>query len=432
MSKEIIRQAYEAWNSAADMRARRQRCKRYTYGDQWSDLVKDSKGRLRRESEIVAESGKIPLINNLIRQLVKTVVGRYRTMAAEDGVYELPSIGNLATENALAELDSRLLEEFLISGTAIQRISDEERFGRRGVWVDNVDFRRFFVNTFFDPRGWDINLVGMLHDMSFPELASRFCNGSSRRAAALRELYSSGSTAAFAPDALGLPGADIEFFRSHKAGMCRVIEVWTLDAGSLTDGDDVAFRFRWHCRWLAPDGTLLSEYDSPFGHGSHPFAIKFYPLTDGEVHSFVEDVIDQQRSINRMVVLIDKIMATSAKGVLLFPQKQLLKDFSWQEVCRRWAQSDGVIPISGNGEYLPQQVITNAGNSGAYQLLELQLKLFEETAGVGDALTGRSSGGTRGAELFEAQVKNATIALADIFDTFASFTALRNEKALTA
>lgn len=133
-----------------------------------------------------------------------------------------------------------------------------------------------------------------------------------------------------------------------------------------------------------------------------------------------------------MVVLIDKIMATSAKGVLLFPQKQLPKDFSWQEVCRRWAQSDGVIPISGNGEYLPQQVVTNAGNSGAYQLLELQLKLFEETAGVGDALTGRSTTGARGAELFEAQVKNATIALADIFDTFASFTTARNEKALTA
>ncbi len=432
MSKEIIRQAYEAWSNAADMRARRQRCKRYTYGDQWSDIVKDSKGRLRRESEIVAESGKIPLINNLIRQLVKTVVGRYRTAAAEDGVYELPSIANIAAENALAELDSRLLEEFLISGTAVQRISDEERFGRRGIWVDNVDFHRFFVNTFSDPRGWDINLTGMLHDMSFPELAARFCNGSSRRAAALRELYSSDETPAFTPDTLGLPGADIDFFRPRKSGMCRVIEVWTLDAGSLTDGEDVAFRFRWHCRWLAPDGTVLSEYDSPFGHGTHPFAIKFYPLTDGEVHSFVEDVIDQQRSINRMVVLIDKIMATSAKGVLLFPQKQLPKDFSWQEVCRRWAQSDGVIPISGNGEYLPQQVVTNAGNSGAYQLLELQLKLFEETAGVGDALTGRSTTGARGAELFEAQVKNATIALADIFDTFASFTTARNEKALTA
>lgn len=131
--------------------------------------------------------------------------------------------------------------------------------------------------------------------MSFPELAARFCNGSSRRAAALRELYSSDETPAFTPDTLGLPGADIDFFRPRKSGMCRVIEVWTLDAGSLTDGEDVAFRFRWHCRWLAPDGTVLSEYDSPFGHGTHPFAIKFYPLTDGEVHSFVEDVIDQQR-----------------------------------------------------------------------------------------------------------------------------------------
>lgn len=429
MSKEIIHQVYNAWNSAADMRARRDRCKRYTYGDQWSDLVRDSRGRLRRESEIVAESGKSPLINNLIRQLVKTVVGRYRTIAAEEGFYSLAPIKALAGANALPELDSRLLEEFLISGCAIQRICEEERFGHQGVWIDNVDFRRFIVNAFSDPRGWDINMVGMLHDMSFPELAARFSRGSAKRAAALRELYRPDASSAFIPDTVGLPGADIDFFRSRTPGMCRVIELWTLDAGSITEGDSLHYRFKWHCRWLAPDGTVLSEYNSPFAHGSHPFAVKFYPLTDGEVHSFVEDVIDQQRSINRMVVLIDKIMATSAKGVLLFPQKQLVKDFSWQDVCNRWAQSDGVIPISGNGEYLPQQVVTNAGNSGAYQLLELQLRLFEETAGVGDALSGRGSSGVRGAELFDAQVKNATIALADIFDTFSAFTAQRNEKA---
>lgn len=432
MSKEIICQVYDTWNSAADMRRRRLRCKRYTYGDQWSDLVRDSKGRLRRESEIVAESGKLPLINNLIRQLVKTVVGRYRTMAAEENIYAQSHIEGFATDNALSELDSRLLEEFLISGTAVQRICREERFGRGGVWIDNVDFRRFFVNSFTDPRGWDINMIGMLHDMTFPELAARFAKGSAKRAEALKALYTSEETSSFAPESIGMPGADIDFFCPREPGACRVIEVWTLDAGSRAKGDRISYRFLWHCRWLAPDGTVLDEYDSPYGHGSHPFAVKFYPLTDGEVHSFVEDVIDQQRSINRMVVLIDKIMATSAKGVLLFPQKQMVKDFSWQEVCSRWAQSDGVIPISGNGDQLPQQVITNTGNTGAYQLLELQLKLFEETAGVGSALTGRTVEGTRGAELFAAQVKNATIALADIFDTFTAFTTQRNAKALAA
>lgn len=424
--KNAFEAAYAAWAAGASLRARRRRYKRFTYGDQWSDMVELADGRLVREDRYVRQSGKQPMTNNLIRQLVKNIVGRYRTRCAEAGAYS--ALGEIAGANSLDELDSRMLEEFLISGCAVQRVWGGERFGRAGVWVDNVDPESFFVGPFRDPRGWDIGLVGMLHDMTFPEMVNRFAGSDAARESELRSLFESCTRSVGVAAAGGSSGS---FGLSAVPGHCRVAEVWTLDA--RREADDSPKRvFSWHCRWFAPDGRLLDEYDSPFAHASHPFAVKFYPLTDGEVHSFVEDVIDQQRSINRMVVLIDKIMATSAKGVLLFPQKQLLKDFSWQEVCRRWAQSDGVIPISGNGEYLPQQVVTNAGNSGAYQLLELQLKLFEETAGVGDALTGRSSGSTRGAELFEAQVKNATIALADIFDTFASFTALRNEKALTA
>ena len=46
MEKEILRQAYNAWSSAAGLRERRARYKRYTYGDQWSDLVLSSKGHI--------------------------------------------------------------------------------------------------------------------------------------------------------------------------------------------------------------------------------------------------------------------------------------------------------------------------------------------------------------------------------------------------
>lgn len=427
----ILEAAYKAWCAAADLRARRQRYKNYTYGNQWCDTVTDSKGRTIVEGRLLEESGAKPLTNNLIRQLVKTVVGRYRTQAAEAGVYNNEKLKPLALRNNLAELDSRLLEEFLISGCAIQRIVDERRWGGYGVWVDNVDPRDFFVNAFKDPRGWDIDLIGMLHDMTLPEVINRFGAGSPERVAELRRLYAQGGDGSGIAPAISLGEAsDAEnFFCAATPARCRVIEVWTFDCRETAPGS-TGMDFAWHCRYIAPDGTVLSEFDSPYPHQGHPFAVKLYPLTDGEVHSFVEDVIDQQRYINRLIVMIDKMMATSAKGVLLFPMRQMVENLKWDDITRVWAHSDGVIPIRGDEGPLPQQVITNTSGSGAYQLLQMQLKLFEDISGVGDALLGRTHGTARGVEMFDTQVRNATIALADIFDTFTAFTQARNEKAL--
>lgn len=428
-NKEMLRKVYAAWSSGGAMRRRRERYKRYTYGDQWCDVVSDKSGRMMREDEMILRSGKKPLINNLIRQLVKAVVGRYRTRAAEEKLYE----GDFAKRNALGEVDSRMLEEFLISGCAVQRLSEEERFGERGVWVDNVDFRRFFVNRFSDPRGWDIRMAGMLHDMSFAEVVSRFSSGKRKRVEELGRVYGRvRELGSFAAESIGEPGGDINFFCPVDSEDCRVIEVWTLDSRIETRSSDcvgITQKFVWRCRWFAPDGTVISEYDSPFGHGGHPFVVKFFPLTDGEVHSFVEDVVEQQRAINRLMVLIDKIMSTSAKGVLLFPDDQRVDGFDWKQITERWAQADGVIPVSGRGVHLPQQVMTNPSQSGAYELLELQMKLFDDISGVNEALLGRSGSGARGAEMLESQLRNATIALADIFETFGWFRDERDKKA---
>ncbi|MCM1067800.1 MAG: hypothetical protein NC418_09545 [Muribaculaceae bacterium] len=423
-----LEKAYRAWSAAADLRQRRERYKNYTYGKQWADIVTDSSGRSLPEEQLLIESGAKPLSNNLIRQLVKTVVGRFRTRAAEDGSYSTGSLASIARRNALPELDSRALEEFLISGCAIQRVAGDTRRGCRGIRVDNVDPRRFFVNDFRDPRGWDIELVGMLHDMSFPELIDRFAGTSKARQAKLRHIYSITDSGYGGTIAIGEPDDAEEFFNARSDDRCRVIEVWTYDCreGSRAAGLD----FAWHCRWLAPDGTVLAEHDSPFAHRSHPFVVKLYPLTDGEVHSFVEDVIDQQRYINRLIVMIDKMMTSSAKGVLLFPEDQRPAGLKWEQVTKVWARSDGVIPITGKGTHLPQQVVTNTAGTGAYQLLDLQMKLFEDISGVGDALLGRSEGSARGVEMLDARIRNATIALADIFDTFTAFTEARNEKAL--
>lgn len=423
--------AFDAWQAAASLRARRERQKQYTYGDQWCDLVDDGNGNMMVERDLVRATGKRPQTNNLIRRLVKTIIGRYRNLAADGDLYDTDP-ASLDARNSLPELDARLLEEFIISGCAIQRIVAERRPGGQGVWIDNVNPRAFFVNTFADPRGLDIDFIGMLHDMAWPEVVNRFARGSRTRAAALRQIFDTAIQAGrYAPGKfLGVvDAATCDFAASSLPGKMRVIEVWSLEGRQVQMRGRLAMDMVWRCRWLAPDGTLLDEYNSPFRHASHPFVVKFYPLTDGEVHSFVEDVIDQQRAINRLVVLADTMMASSAKGALIFPVDQLARGTTLEDVGRLWSRPDAVIPISGRGNTAPTQVMTSNSGTAPYQLLSLQMQLFDDITGIGDTLLGRDISPSTGANLYNAQVRNAATVLTDLLESFCSFTAARTAKA---
>lgn len=427
---ETLTMAYEAWMNASTLRAARERHKRYTYGDQWSDSVEDNNGNVITEREMLRREGRRPLSNNLLRRMVKTVVGLYRRRAADSGLYDAEPQSAHAI-NYAAELDSRMLEEFIISGCAIQRVYDENRGGRYGVWIDNVDPRRFFCNSFCDPRSFDIEMVGMLHDMTVAQMFNRFGNGSRERAALFASMASM-PAAGHAESVLGLSHAGaIEFF-SPRSGTVRVAEVWQLAAKPSTARGRLRMEMKWMCSWIAADGTVLDRYYSPYGHASHPFVVKFYPLIDGEVHSFVEDVIDQQRTINRHLVLADTIMATSAKGTLLFPMEQLPKGVSINDVGKLWSRPDAVIPISGKSSLMPTQVMTSAAGSPAYSMLDLHMQLFDKTSGINDTLLGNNISGSTGAELYNAQVQNSATVLTDLLDSFASFVAVRDDKLRTA
>lgn len=470
--QSILFAARDAWLAAASFRQRRDRYKRFTYGDQWSDIVTDENNKPIAEYDYIAKSGRKPLTNNVIRQIIKVVVGRYRHSCNENSVYDTPLYDPskpYVVDNDLKELDCRMLEEFLISGCAVQRISSDPRPYFSGLSVDNVDPRMFFVNAYKDPRGRDIELIGMIHDLSFPEIVTRFAANDPDRTAALARTYATNASSSqfSAANCLGA-GVDSEgdFFCS-PSGRCRAIEVWTLDcrnklvchdrndasafmtannpanrhrikkinsrraaAGERPMETRTSIEFVWHCRWFAPDGSLLASYDSPYAHKSHPFALKMYPLTDGEVHSLVEDVIDQQKCINRMIVLIDHMIGSSAKGVLLFPHDQKPANLSWQEISDQWAKSNGIIPIVGrkSGE-MPQQIVTSTSDAGAYQLLSLQMKLFDNISGVGDVLAGRNIPTSTASSLYESQLMNSSIALADIIESFAAFRHDRDLKA---
>ena len=449
----VLRAAYRAWLNATSLRQRRQRNKRFTYGDQWGDITVDRTGRHITEWEKYCTSEGAPITNNLLRQLVKTIVGRFRARYLNEENLNNETNPEKPAEhivNPLDELDSRLLEEFLISGYCIQRIDDGET-------VHNVNPNMFFVNATHDPLGRDCEIVGQLHDLSLAELLSRTAQGSRKRAAMIRRLYSNDPllrAANFASAIGATEAAGEDFWRSHN-GKCRAIEVWTLEsqeawvchnrvtgerkkvpiseARKAKTDPDIDTRWdiitSWHCRWFSPMGELLCHYTSPFNHGGHPFVFKFYPLTDGEVHSFIEDVIDQQKYVNRLITLVDHIMAASAKGVLLFPDSSLPDGFTWDDVRQVWRNSNGILPYSpGINDAKPEQISVNATNIGAYDMIQLQMKLLDNISGVSGALQGREARRGDTTSLYLTQVDNAAVALTDIFDTFNSFRHQRTTK----
>lgn len=228
-SIQIAGAARRAWERAADFRVRRERYKRFTYGDQWNDVVTEPDGTRMTARQQALKHGKDPMTNNLIRRMVKCVVGRFRMWIDEkengNGGGMDAGLRALYRANSLDEMDCRALEEFLISGVAVQRVADDVRPGRSGIRVDNVSPVKFFVNSFTDPRGDDIEMIGMLHDMSPGEAVMRFADGSRSKAKALRELFA--RTAGTGGDGiLGRTNADAgSFDRCSERGRCRLIEV---------------------------------------------------------------------------------------------------------------------------------------------------------------------------------------------------------------
>ena len=143
----------------------------------------------------------------------------------------------------------------------------------------------------------------------------------------------------------------------------------------------------------------------------------------------MEDVIDQQIHVNRLITLIDHIMGTSAKGALLFPVKQKAEGISWEDIGRMWSAPDAVIPYAGTTSVAePRQVTTQGADTTARELLEIQLKMFEDVSGVGQALMGKAAGGGNvGVDRYEAEVRNATITINDLLMTFQHLVDQRDE-----
>ncbi len=482
---DVLMEANYYWNQMNDFREERERNKRYTYGYQWDDIVtvnEDGCIKKMTEGEYIKKQGNVPLKNNMIRRLVRNVVGVFRSQSKEPTCTardrDEQKLGETMSTilqcnrqlNRMSEVDARTMEEFLISGFIVHRKSYGWRNGKEDCWTDYVQPNNFFIdNNMRDFRGWDVSCLGEVHDISFGELCEQFAQ-SPEDYQKLHDIYAYATDKQVISTTMASFGYsnnnDTDFLVPRDYGRCRVIEVWRKEqkpryrchdyqngdifkinvedydyyvtqvnkermelgrANGMEDDEiplveaDWFMDDYWYFYYLSPFGDILKEGETPFEHGSHPYVFKAYPFIDGEIHSFVADVIDQQRYTNRLITLYDWVIRATAKGVLLIPE-DCLCDHDPQEFADAWTQVNGVIVFkpSKSGQ-LPTQIAANATNIGIGELLNLQLKFFEDISGVNGALQGKPGYSGTSAALYNQQTQNATTSLLDLLEAFSYF-----------
>lgn len=483
---DVLLMAQTFWDNMEKFRRDRERNKRYAYGDQWDDYITvEEHGCKRRmtEEQFIRSQGNVPLKNNLIRRLIRNVIGVYRSQSKEPICSardrDEQKLGETMSTvlqynmqlNRMNEVYARTMEEYLVGAFVVHRKWFGWRNDKLDCWTDYVNPNRFFIDTNMrDFRGWDVTCLGEIHDISFGDLVGQFATNAEdyeRLANIYRAAHSQRAFVSYRANfGMSTRRQDLDFLFCQDESLCRVIEVWRKETKpryrchDYNSGEGFKIEIEdkkqlvddvneqriqqgieagmeesdiplitaewfidnyWYYYFLTPFGDVLEEGETPYEHKSHPYVFKAYPFIDGEIHSFVSDVIDQQRYSNRLITLYDWIMRASAKGVLLVPD-ECLGDQSPEDFADAWTRFNGVVLYRAKpGVPAPTQVANNSTNIGISELLNLQLKFFEDISGVHGALQGRQGGSQTSGALYAQQAQNATTSLLDILDSFSQF-----------
>lgn len=179
----------------------------------------------------------------------------------------------------------------------------------------------------------------------------------------------------------------------------------------------------WYYRFLTPTGMVLQEGESPFAHGGHPYVVRFYPFTNGEIHSFVESVIDPQKQINRTCSQIDMMTRAGSKGALLVPSSSIPKGSSAKEMNKEWSKPTAVIEYNDEHGRNPKPTQENSPiNTAPLQaMLQIYQQLMEDGGGIHGAMQGRPGASAVSGVLYQQQAQNSAMTLLDLLDTISGF-----------
>ena len=381
--------------------------------------------------------------------------------------------------NEVAELDVATLKSETTSGVMAQRIEygvNPDKGNKQDVWVYPVETARlFFDSSVEDPRMWGLARVGELYDMTIEDVVANF--GKFVPEQELREIYGDGGTYL---DSHALDGEKLDslnFYTPSQPNMCRVILGWRLEnrpavywqdfekgtygyakrsekhlieeenrrrmeyytAQGVAEEDIPLIEYSdetervWVYRYMTPWGHCLVKGDSPYWHGEHNFVLGVYHLSGGKLYNYVEQFIDQQRSINRTATLIDFIRGASSKGVMIVDETAF-ESMSREEIVDEYVRYNGVLfvkPKAGvNVRDVVHQLNGAASTAGDYELLNLQLRLINEISGVNSAMQGQAPRSGTPSSLYAQQVQNSSLNLKGLFGSLAAFRRRRDTKVM--
>ena len=482
------------WDAMAYLRKEHARNLRYKSGDQWSDTVPDPENprKMIREDALISRSGKVPLKHNYIQQYIRNIHGQLLSSPTQTVVYarsrDDQPLGEMLTNalqschqiNKVKKLDINIVEELCLTGMACAKVryaywSTKNRTDGK---IDLVNINRLFFNTDIeDPRLTDIRRIGELHDYTFDDLVHNFAM-SREDVQALREIYGVchdpaklESIYTHTTDRL----QNLNFLFCNDLGKYRVIEVWerigrwvlyvhdyadgteeiytdltmadveAINAARLEQGAAVGlgpeavklvyaqeqYEYFWRVKYLTPNGYCIKEMETPYTHEEHPYVIASMPVVDGQFKAVLSDIVDIQRYINRLLTLLDFIIGSSAKGLLMVPQECIPDDMNLQDFAREYVKVNGVVLIKkGAGDKLPKQIAMNSTNIGAWEMFAQEMSIMQQISGLNGAIQGQVPRANTPSSLYAQQSQNSMLNFLVLFDSFNSYCEDRDEKLL--
>ena len=381
----------------------------------------------------------------------------------------------------MEDLLKHALEDYLIGGVMVCRETYEDRTQEiEDSWTDYIEPNYVFWEGGSDPRHLDLSLIGVLHDESVNDLYKKFAREEYGLSIDdLNRIFdidpdNSQTEGTMHNDTNDL--SNISFDIPSKRGhYVRVIEAWTTETKYryqcydpiATNESDAYFRIEcddkvliaelnaknverkkqydlmgvppedrayitakkvadkyWYYTFMAPDGTVLCRGETPYDFKSHPFTVKFYPYVNGEIHPFMGNVIDQQRYINRLIIMNDMAIRSSAKGLMFVPT-QVLDGMTPDEFAEQATEYDGIMfytPKATLPNSRPDVITSNAVNLGTNELLQIELNLMREVSNVSGALQGKTPTAGTSASRYAQESQNASTSLYSILKDMESFT----------
>lgn len=206
-SLDILTYAGQCNDSFYSYRKQADRSAKYYKGEQWGDPVeiKDCFGCVKviTEEEYIKSQGRPALKHNLIRPIVRNVLGQFRSAPYKSIVYSSDEGGQLAADqmsvklndvlsyNDVTERDAREYESFLVTGAAIYvtGYSYDPTLRQPMPFFRSIDYHRYFQNPdAVDVGGKDVHFCGDFIDIPLDEVKSCYAHNKAQEQA-LEDIY---------------------------------------------------------------------------------------------------------------------------------------------------------------------------------------------------------------------------------------------------